>query len=1138
MKKKLVVLLAAVMMFAFSASAYAANFSDISEQPVNVQDSIAKTVALGIINGYDDGTFGPEQNITRAEFAKIAVTASGAKETATMLENNKSSFKDVKSAQWYTGWINASESLGIFQGDGNGNFRPNDTITNQEVITVLMRMLGYNDNLTGTWPVNYVTQANKDGILDNVTINAAAAAKRADVVVMLDDTLDTDIVTYDKDTNEFVKKQTTKSGSSWITLMEDSFKGNYYEVKGNNKFDAIDQVRDAAKKQLNWDVVYTYTDSNNHEATGSATLIIDSETRVSANGGTLFDLEDHQGKVYFIKDNDKLYARFIEVGSYTKTVAGKPTYTEGNDKKVTVDKDSYNPAKTLNTITLGKKNSNYVMYFNDDDQVYAVKSDKDYDEKAYYVKAINNTTMRLVGDKKPSTTVSLNKDMLIYDEDKFVVASELKVGDAIVKITDDLYVKVADATGSLSTSTKDNDGVVKVKIENKNYVLDGQVIVDKDFEISDAAMEDLYGNNVRFLLNKDNSVAAIIADETSTGANIYGIVVGGKGAAAGDWGNGARPNALTIFTSEGKTVTYDLKSEVRSQATEALLGQLVEYKLNKDGEIKSINKNAKDLLGSEDEIKIKNNAYLVGAQTVTLASNVIIFEVGIETDGDLDPSIVTRSSLLSGGDFTPEELNKNGVEVAPYAKYFENTNGAAKVLAYTDANTSNYRYGVVDGDPFNDADHSSYDAIKLKGDDTVYDLVRNGNTVTNKDLIVYTMSGDELTIKKVYKEKADFKTEGPVRVEGYSSGLITFARSIDVYDWSKGSDPMTGAGKTSKVGEIMTDDSTVIYVLNSKSGEFEVGTKDSIGKGLYALAPLMDKDGYADLVIVDEYNYDKNLPVEATISRNSIDGVKIEKTADKLFKVMIPVAAFSDQVKISVNGAAAVDVVSGYDGWTNEDTYVVKTFTITDETTYTVTAVPYTMTVTAPSGLQVWIAKGENEDCLDSAQKLTTLEGLKKGDKVWLGITKLDVGDNVYRLNNTTDITNNISGSSGVYKHATAFTVGTDSKLITISMVAKQTVTLVNNTGFPITTPTVETATATTPSTTIKALPGETIILKLGTATLGGKEVSVSVNGGQKVELTSYDGSSYDSSTADEKDALEEILKVQNSATTITLTAE
>ena len=158
--------------------------------------------------------------------------------------------------------------------------------------------MGYNDNLTGTWPVNYVTQANKVGILDDVTVVASAAAKRADVVVMLDDALDTDIVTYDKDTNEFVKKQTGISTSSYITLLEDSFKGSYLEC---DKFDAVDQVRDAAKEQLNWTVEYATSENK----TADMSLIIDKDTEVSHNVDSLFDLEYHQGKVYFVEIDDK-----------------------------------------------------------------------------------------------------------------------------------------------------------------------------------------------------------------------------------------------------------------------------------------------------------------------------------------------------------------------------------------------------------------------------------------------------------------------------------------------------------------------------------------------------------------------------------------------------------------------------------------------------------------------------------------------------------------------------------------------------------------------------------------------------------------------------------------------------------------
>lgn len=844
--KKLTVLLAAVMAFAFSATAYAATPSDLADQPVKVQDAFAKTMALGIINGYEDGSAGPTQNITRAEFAKIAVTAAGAKDTADMLANNASSFKDIKAGQWYTGWINAAESLGIFQGDGNGNFRPNDTITNQEVITVLMRLLGYNDNLNGTWPVNYVTQANKVEILDDVAVVAAAPATRADVVVMLDATLDANLVTYDKDTNEFVNKQTTKGGNSSveISLLADSFKGAYVET---NSFKNVDQIRDFAKQTLNWDV-------------DGDTFIVDGETTVSYNGGSLFDLEGHAGKVYFVKDSDKLYARFVEVESYTKTVTDAPTQ---DGSKVKVNKTSYNADTDIkwtdnaggkagvydDTVT-PSKNSNYILYFNDDDQVYAVKSDKDFDEASFYVKDITSSTLKLVGST--NKTVSLSNDILVYTEDGFIDAADLTVGDAVQYVAEDLYVKVADVTGTLTKAQLDGTTIKKVTVDGKTYVAGTQTLLDKEYESSDAAIEDVYGNEVSYILNKNNTVAAMVVDETSTGTKLYGIVMGGDNTQNG-YGSSLSSTSVTLFTSEGKSVTYDYDlDKYQNKLTDGDFAKLVEYKLTKDGDIKTV-KVITESLGT-GEIEVKNNAYLVGTETLTLASNVVIFEVD-EDEEDLDPSIVTRSSLLAGGDFTPGELTtvkvdntKKGLDA--YSSYVLNTNGAIKVLAYTTAGTNTYHYGVVDGDVFSNSDYDN--AIMLDGDETVYEW--DNKKPTNHDLVVYTKSGDTLTIKDITKEKS----MNAKLVTGYTDGLVVLDDEDEYFYFkdtnnTKVKDPI-GSNNTDTAKSVMTDSETVVYVMNSSTGYFELGDLTSISKGSYVDVVIVDEDGYADLIIVDEYN--------------------------------------------------------------------------------------------------------------------------------------------------------------------------------------------------------------------------------------------------------------------------------------------
>ncbi len=943
MKKKLVVLLAVVMMFAFSASAYAATFSDVSERPVVEQDAIKKAVALGIIEGYEDGTFGPDKTITRAEFAKIAVTAAGAKETATMLEANASAFKDVRANSWYTGWINAAESLGIFKGDTNGNFRPNDTISNQEAITVLLRLLGYNDNLTGSWPVNYVTKANQIGIMDDVSIVASAAAKRGDIVVMLGEALDTAIVTYDKDTNEFVYKQTTKSGSTYITLLDDSFEGSFIEV---DDFATINQVRNVADKTLNWNVagrIANLAKDTNDNKVGKdnfdGNVIVDENTAVSHNAEGLFDLEHHQGKVYYVTEGDRKYARFIEVESYIQTVTDK--VEQNGDNKVKVLSTNYNAVKdpTLtDDVEKDWKNTNYSMYFNDDDQVYYVASDRDFEDKAYYVKSMTTASARLVGSK--TKTVNMNDaDTLVYADGKFVAPSDLQVGDAIREIKEgELYVKVTDQSGDFTRTEvgtlKDGDDIKwyqhKATIGGKKYVfvndpnqkadedVDGIVTLnpqfyEEDLEQSDVTSEDVYNNNVKYLLNKDNTIAAIIVDETSTGTTLYGVVVDGGGN--GSWGKSM--STITLFTQEGYTVTYDLSKDCKGkpQNTEMVqkyMGQPVAYKLNADGAIKTISGgwNAEDangndaykdgklvgsawtnmLDGGNTEIQVKNNAYLVtepvkaadGTSTGTrlsasLASNVVIFEVG-EDENELDVSLVTRSALLSGGDFEPETvddvkmLTTDGYKFLPvqaYAKYISNTNHSIKAFAYTSSHSSTKYYGVIKAWKFTDADHAGFMsngeddfAITLEGDDKVYDLgdVLNGAKPGAGHFIVYTLSGDEIDILASYK-KTDGLTNLAKLVSGFNDGWIYFKDPVVLIDYmdefhnddENYGDEANIDGNNVYVNRVMTDANTVVYVLDSNTGKYREGALSDISRNSYAYVPFINDDGYAGAVLVDEY---------------------------------------------------------------------------------------------------------------------------------------------------------------------------------------------------------------------------------------------------------------------------------------------
>lgn len=158
--------------------------------------------ALGIIDGYPDGTFRPDAAITRAEFAAIVVEALGRGHSADPLRNTATRFSDVAPGQWFTGPINVAEVCGISKGYADGTFRPDECISQAEAATMLLRAMGYDDNLPGDWPLNYFTMAAIRGII-GAGFTAEAPASRAFAAAAVMRFLDCGAVTWDRDRQAF-----------------------------------------------------------------------------------------------------------------------------------------------------------------------------------------------------------------------------------------------------------------------------------------------------------------------------------------------------------------------------------------------------------------------------------------------------------------------------------------------------------------------------------------------------------------------------------------------------------------------------------------------------------------------------------------------------------------------------------------------------------------------------------------------------------------------------------------------------------------------------------------------------------------------------------------------------------------------
>src|SRR5699024_11010198 len=103
-------------------------FSDVANSPF--ADAINTLAVYGLVSGYEDGSFHPEETVTRAEFAAMVASA------LNLRVPSQSYFSDVAADAWYADAVNAMAAKGFFAGDGSA-FHPDDTITYEEMVTVL-----------------------------------------------------------------------------------------------------------------------------------------------------------------------------------------------------------------------------------------------------------------------------------------------------------------------------------------------------------------------------------------------------------------------------------------------------------------------------------------------------------------------------------------------------------------------------------------------------------------------------------------------------------------------------------------------------------------------------------------------------------------------------------------------------------------------------------------------------------------------------------------------------------------------------------------------------------------------------------------------------------------------------------------
>jgi len=749
-KSIMFVLVLALMVFGMVSAANAAGFSDIADNPA--KNDIIKLNALGVINGYPDGTFQPAGEITRAEFAKIAVIMAGLKNSADLMKDSPSRFSDVPAGQWYTGWVNVAAAQGYVKGDPNGTFRPEDKVTAQEVVTVLLRLMGYDDRLPGEWPVDYMSKASKLGITDDLSFVASAPASRALVCQLAAAALEEDVVNYDNDREDFFVKE------DGLTLLADNFD------EGVLVEDVLVKAVKFNKDEYQMDG-YQY-DDDVREADRDINNLTFADGVVVAGAPSIFALE---GSIvnYIVDEDDEVV--FVELADGISKVFGRmDSYEMDGDaiESVEIEEEDYDVNEKF-FVSLSKMsdyeydaedfdgetlfNSRLVdykvtAYLNDDNEVVFIY--RTSPDAAYIVDEVDVEDGEI--DPKQGSKV---KDM--DEDDDFIIVKngapikleEVKEGDVFYNVASgdtvargfDRYIVVVEATvtgefsryneDDVEDATDDDTGVIggtKYDFASPNGNQGLYLEDESGDEVEYADIDTLMGEEVTVYLDGNKEVTYITGKSSESGKLVGAIVDIGDVE-----GRGETTQWVEIFTTDGKSVSYDIEADYwddeeedivevcgdfndEDESQEFSMGIMVEYSLNADGEIDDIS-----LLEDDDDIDVYtyegeiadpeedyDRLHVDGAWRYVEDGTVVIDLVYDDEDNEVDPELSSwdeiedTDELLADVYYDGEDIeyiviwNTNGISESDidgvYVGSYKNSDGDWMGEFYVDGELVEY----------------------------------------------------------------------------------------------------------------------------------------------------------------------------------------------------------------------------------------------------------------------------------------------------------------------------------------------------------------------------------------------------------------------------------------------------------------
>lgn len=469
--KKVISSVAALTMVASSVAAFAVDFPDV-ESTASYAQAVQELSALDVISGYEDGTFGPDKLVTRAEITKMIVDALAERSSAEA-STESTKFADVSADHWAKGYINQGVADGFIAGMSDTEFDPDANVTYVQAQKMLVSAIGYETyaQAQGGWPIGYKTYAASLDITKGISgIKDSTELTRAQVAQMIDNAMDTPLCVIASWKPEWNGTKTPnletrdgKEGRAYETLFtekHDAYKvyGRVTETSKTGSVDT-DKVTFQVEKADNFDDQEVKADSPVSEDMYIGDSKADNYLRTYSQA------------LIQKNDDDEFTILSIAAAAANKSVT---VASEDFDENKSTDEALYFfPAGTT------KGSTKYQLDTTNGVTIYinGVESSKSIAELRDYL------------DKNETASVTLQKETEIGSTSTSAKYNTIMVSSYVTAIVDEVIDKTNETSVNFDTYSSGIQAKMTVNKDDDNYTysfkLDGKEIEAKDLQQND-----------------------------------------------------------------------------------------------------------------------------------------------------------------------------------------------------------------------------------------------------------------------------------------------------------------------------------------------------------------------------------------------------------------------------------------------------------------------------------------------------------------------------------------------------------------------------------------------------------------------------------------------------------------------------